>query len=204
MELNREDDTSLTLAQHATKCITAFHRYLAAPRAREKLIIMERKRTSFILWASVMKVFEPREASLDHRLRDSPAMVEKIHQLFDVILHAITLNTVDAHTLQSEEPPTTKKRRLSESGRAEIDKKPDGPRNIDIFGGQGEINLTQMVFTIGGTVVHLWRLFYELRPSGDYLTAVALDPSLDKSWWAHLGRSNYKQGIRRKNSSSSI
>ncbi|OAA43012.1 hypothetical protein BBO_04927 [Beauveria brongniartii RCEF 3172] len=131
-------------------------------------------------------------------------MVEKIHQLFDVILHALTPNTVSAHPLQSEEPPTTKKRRLSESGRAEFDRKLDDPSNIDIVGDRGEITLAQMFFIIGGTVAHLWRLFYEIRLSGDSVTAVALNPSLDTSWSTSLARSNHRQSTRGKKSPSSI
>ncbi|KAM3513962.1 hypothetical protein MY11210_002394 [Beauveria gryllotalpidicola] len=193
MNLNREDDTSLSLAEHALQCITAFHKYLAAPRTRDKLIVMNRKKACFTRWALVMEVFGPPEVSLDYRLRDSPAMVDKIHQLFDVILHTLTLKPASsAHPLPSAGPPTTKKRRLSESGRAEGAREFDCSSKTDVGGHEGEINLAQMVFTIGGTVLHLWRLSYEIRLSADSVEAGALKPSC----LAYMAQSNHKQSTR--------
>ncbi|KAM3541683.1 hypothetical protein ARSEF1564_005427 [Beauveria bassiana] len=206
MELNQgDDDTSLTLARHALKCMTAFDRFLAAAQTRQMFIFMQRKKNNFFYWATAMKVFEPPEVSLDHRLRDSPAMVEKIHQLFDVILYTLTPDTVSAHTLQSEEPPTTKKRRLSESGRAEFDRKNEEPSNTNRGRDKCDITLAQMDFTIGGTVASLWRLFYDLRLSNDSAEAIPLNPSLDKGWSSSSKpHSNHRHNTCGKKSPSSI
>ncbi len=179
-----QDDTGLTIAQHALQCSQAFQECMASPQTTHDPTIMDDQMARFTLWASNMDVFGPPNVSLDYRLRYSPTVVEIIHQLLDVILNTLSFCEffprrkssslcfclIDVHILvkpmdKSVETPTTKKRRTSESGRAEVTKTIDYSSDTDSEGDQGGRSVSLITYTIGGTVSQLCLLSNAVRRS---------------------------------------
>lgn len=179
-----QDDIGLTIAQHALQCSQAFQEYMTNPQTTHDPTIMDDQMARFTLWASNMDVFGPPNVSWDYRLRYSPTVVEIIHQLLDVILNTLTFcksspRCISAkyiflsncvHMLvrpidKSVETPTTKKRRTSESGRAEVTETFDYSSDTDSQEDQGEKSVSLITYTIGGTVSQLCLLSNAVRRS---------------------------------------
>ncbi|KAM0667768.1 hypothetical protein ACQRIU_003633 [Beauveria bassiana] len=157
-----QDDRGLTIAQHALRCSQAFETCLAAPQTTYDPTIMEDQMARFTLWTSNMDVFGPPNVSLDYRLRYSPTVVDILHQLLDVILNTLIFLTPCE---KSARTPTTKKRRTSESGRANVTKTVDHSSETDSEGDIGERNVYLTTYTIGGTVSQLCLLSNAVRRS---------------------------------------
>ncbi|KAJ3498368.1 hypothetical protein NLG97_g1175 [Lecanicillium saksenae] len=157
-----QDDKELTIAQHALRCSQAFQACMDSPQTTHDPTILEDQMARFALWTSNMDVFKSPNVSLDYRLRYSPMVVEILHQLLDVILNTLTFLKPSE---RSAETPTTKRRRTSESGRAEVTETFDYSSATDSEGEQGEGRVSLITYTIGGTVSQLFRLSNAVRRS---------------------------------------
>ncbi|KAI9926349.1 hypothetical protein MW887_004113 [Aspergillus wentii] len=169
MELDSMEDVFLrdnlgpTIAEHVLQCSHFFKRYMAAPEIVLDPTLMDDQLARFTLWASNMDVFGPPHVSLDYRLRYSPTVVEIIHQLLDVICNALTsLKPID----DPPQTPSRKKRRIAETGNAEVTKRvDDSSSDSDSYDDEEQKNVSLITYTIGGTVTRLFRLSNAIRKS---------------------------------------
>ncbi|KAM3451581.1 hypothetical protein MY3296_005246 [Beauveria thailandica] len=150
-----QDDKGLTIAQHVLRCKKEFETHRHFTEVTYDPTIMEDQMARFTLWASNMDVFGPPNVSLDDRLRYNPTAVDIIHRLLDVLLNTLIFLTPCE---KSARTPTTKKRRTSESGRANVTKIFDYSSETDSEGDMGERNVSLITYTIAGTVSRLSRL----------------------------------------------
>ncbi|OKL59121.1 hypothetical protein UA08_05963 [Talaromyces atroroseus] len=158
-----QDDLGPTIAEHALQCSRLFKKYMAVPEIAPDPTLMDDQLARFTLWASNMDVFGPLNVSLDYRLRYSSTVVEIIHQLLDVICNSLaSLKPID----DPPQTPSRKKRRITETGDAEVTKKVDNnSSDSDSDEDQAQKNVSLITYTIGGTVTRLFRLSNAIRKS---------------------------------------
>ncbi|ETS76986.1 hypothetical protein PFICI_10860 [Pestalotiopsis fici W106-1] len=160
-----QDDLSQTIAEHATRCQSLFHKYMVRPEIVPDPTIMDDQLARFSLWASNMDVYGPLNVSLDYRLRFSPTAAEIIHQLLDIICDTLTsLKPIDHRP-----PPQTtsrKRQRISAHGDSEVMRRGDddaSDSDSDVDSAEG--NILKITETIGGTLTRLFRLSNAVRKS---------------------------------------
>ncbi|KAJ6438386.1 histone acetylation protein 2 [Purpureocillium lavendulum] len=160
-----QDDLCPTIAEHATRCNSLFHKYMAMPEVVPDPTVVDDQLARFTLWTKNMDVYGPLNVSLDYRLRFSPTVVEIIHQLLDVIHDTLSsLKSIEA-------PPririsSRKRQRISEHGDSEISRRDDDDASdSDSDLNQEEKNILEITDTVGGTVTRLFRLSNAVRKS---------------------------------------
>lgn len=82
-----QDDDISTFTQHVSLCDGIFEICRDMPDIVLDPALIEYQRARLVEWASDMNVFG--SISLDDKLRDKPAFMERIHQLLDVIYKAL-------------------------------------------------------------------------------------------------------------------
>ncbi|KAH8883154.1 hypothetical protein GQ53DRAFT_732672 [Thozetella sp. PMI_491] len=174
-----QDDLGVTIAEHATRCYTLFHKNMALSNIVPDPTIMDDQLARFKLWASNMDVYGALNVSLDYRLRFSPTIVDIIHQLLDVICDVL-------ESLKPIEDPirvrfsSRKRQRIFEHDDSEFDRRADrDTSDSDSDVDQAAENTSKIVDTIGGTVTRLFRLSNAVRKSAKANRARKIEKFID-------------------------
>lgn len=78
------DSPRQTIAEHAAQCRSLFHRYMEIPETVPDTSIIDDQQARFVSWTAEI-IYGPLNAFLDYRLRSSPALVEIMHHILDLI-----------------------------------------------------------------------------------------------------------------------
>ncbi|KAL7936383.1 ankyrin [Trichoderma chlorosporum] len=173
-----------TIAEHVAECTYLFRKCMILTEAVSPLHFMSDQLRRFDAWVSYLEVHGPLNVSLDSRLRFSPKLVKKIHELLDRICDILTSLEPISEPLT---PPRRKRQRISESYSAEVVRRDDNDNDndddnddndndesdSDIYEDRTKKNYSKIFKLLGGT---LWELH-----SLSFATCI---PRISKDDWA--------------------